>query len=224
MSLLRSQISSRLLPLNGSKSMAGNLDMDNNKILKIENLTDHKDDDPYEDIVKDLKSAVNKEYLNEKFLKVDKDGNDFNLKQKTIKNGEPYYDGLFSDNYLVSKAFVDAEIGKLPKPETDVLKLDGSKAMTGNLDMGNKGIVNVNKITSEDNIICRGNLTVNNNVLVVKSISVNDDIKSLHGTVEGKNLSSRGVVFVSLRVAVPSPRVKTGGRERLRKPDTNRVM
>ena len=28
----------------------------------------------------------------------------------------------------------------------------------------------------------------------------------------------------SLRVAVPSPRGKTGGRERLRKPDTNRVM
>ena len=69
--------------------------------------------------------------------------------------------------------------------------------MTGNLDMGNKDIVNVNKITSEDNIIFRGNLTVNNNVLVVKSISANDDIKSLHGTVEGKNLSSRGVVFVN---------------------------
>ena len=191
------KISSRLLPLNGSKSMTGNLDMDNNKILKIENLTDHKDDDPYEDIVKDLKSAVNKEYLNEKFLKVDKDGNDFNLKQKTIKNCESYYDGLFSDNDLVSKAFVHAEIGKLSKPETDVLKLDGSKAMTGNLDMGNKDIVNANKITTEDNIICRGNLTVNNNVLVVKSITTNDDIKSLSGTVEGKNLSSRGVVFVN---------------------------
>ena len=191
------KISSRLLPLNGSKSMTGNLDMDNNKILKIENLTDHKDDDPYEDIVKDLKSAVNKEYLNEKFLKVDKDGNNFNLKQKTIKNCEPYHDGLFSGNDLVSKAFVDAEIGKLPKPETDVLKLDGSKAMTGNLDMGNKDIVNANKITTEDNIICRGNLTVNNNVSVVKSITANDDIKSLSGTVEGKNLSSRGVVFVN---------------------------
>ena len=93
--------------------------MDNNKILKIKNITDHQDDDPYEDIVKDLKRAVNKEYLNEKFLKVDKDGNDFNLKQKTIKN----CDGLFSDNDLVSKAFVDAEIGKLPKPETDVLMM-----------------------------------------------------------------------------------------------------
>ena len=145
--------SSRLLPLNGSKSMTGNLDIDNNKILKIENLTDHKDDDPYEDIVKDLKSAVNKEYLNERFLKVDKDGNDFNLKQKTIKNCEPYYadyDGLFSDNDLVSKAFVDAEIGKLPKPETDVLKLDGSKAMTGNLNVDDHTIIGI-KSSSADN-------------------------------------------------------------------------
>ena len=130
--------------------MTGNLDMDNNKILKIENLTDYKDDNPFEDIVKDLKSAVNKEYLNEKFLKVDKDGNDFNLKQKTIKNCEPYYDGLFSDNDLVSKAFVDAEIGKLPKPETDVLKLDGTKAMTGNLNVGDHTIIGI-KSSSADN-------------------------------------------------------------------------
>ena len=144
------KISSRLLPLNGSKSLTGNLDMDNNKILKIENLTDHKDDDPYEDIVKDLKSAVNKEYLNENFLKVDKDGNDFNLKQRTIKNCELYYDGLFSDNDLVSKAFVDAEIGKLPKPKTDVLKLDGSKAMTGNLNVGDHTIIGI-KSSSADN-------------------------------------------------------------------------
>ena len=45
-------------------------------------------------------------------------------------------------------------------------------------------------------MICRGSLTVNNNILVVKSISSNDDIKSLHGTVEGKNLSSRGAILV----------------------------
>ena len=51
---------------------------------------------------------------------------------------------LFGNNDLVSKAFVDAEIKKLPKPETDVLKLDGTRAMTGNLDVGNKDIVNAN--------------------------------------------------------------------------------
>ena len=32
-----------------------------------------------------------------------------------IKNCEPYYDGLFDNNSLVSKAFVDAEIAKIPQ-------------------------------------------------------------------------------------------------------------
>ena len=82
-------------------------------ILKVESLNDHKVDDAYEVIVKDLKSVVNKEYLNYKFLKKDVTG-DYNLKQKMIKNCEPYYDGLFDDNSLVSKAFVDAQIAKLP--------------------------------------------------------------------------------------------------------------
>ena len=44
---------------------------------------------------------------------------------------------------LVSKAFVDAEIAKIPKAATDVLKLDGSKAMTGALDMNNNEIKNL---------------------------------------------------------------------------------
>ena len=116
-----------LLPRDGSRSMTGNLDMDRNHILSLENLNDHKVDDAYEDVVRDLRSAVNKEYLNEKFLKRDKNDNYFDLRQKIVRNCEPYYDGLFSDNDLVSKAFVQTEIAKLPKPDTDVLKLDGSK-------------------------------------------------------------------------------------------------
>ena len=93
-----------LLPRDGYRSMTSDLDLDNNHILSVKNLNDHKVDDAYEVIVKDLESVVNKEYLNEKFLKVDKDGNYFNLNQNTIKNCEPYYDGLFDDNSLVSKA------------------------------------------------------------------------------------------------------------------------
>ena len=130
--------------------MKGNLDMGNKKIFSLETQDDHKVDDAYEDIVRDLKSTVNKEYLDEKFLKVDKNGNDFDLKQKTIKSCEPYYDGLFGDNDLVSKAFVDAEISKLPKPDTDVSKLDGSKAMTGNLDAGDHTIIRITS-SSQDN-------------------------------------------------------------------------
>ena len=76
-----------LLPRDGSRSMLGNLDMDDNHILNIENLTDYKDTDPYEYRVKDVKSVVNKEYLNENFLKkVDKDGREYyDLKQIVIK-------------------------------------------------------------------------------------------------------------------------------------------
>ena len=125
--------------------MAGNLDMDGHNIPFVKNLNDHKDDDDYNDIVKDLKSVVNKEYLNEKFLKkVDKNGEEYyDLKQSVIKNSAPNDDGSYDNNTLVNKAFVDAEISKSPKPATDVLKLDGSKAMSGALDMGNNEIKNL---------------------------------------------------------------------------------
>ena len=139
-----------LFPRDGSRSMTGDLNMDNNDILSVKNLNDYKVDDAFEVRVRDLGSVVNKEYLNEKFLKVDKDGNYFDLKQNTIKNCEPYYDGLLDDNSLVSKAFVDAEISKLPKPATDVLKLDGSKAMAGVLDMGDHAIIGI-RSSSADN-------------------------------------------------------------------------
>ena len=133
-----------LLPRDGSRSMTGGLDIDEHHILSVKNLTDHKVDDAYSDIVKDLKSVVNKEYLNQNFLKIK--GNDYDLNQKVIKNSAPHDDGSYDNNTLVSKAFVDAEIAKLPKPDTDVLKLDGSKAMTGNLDMGMKNILNVDTL------------------------------------------------------------------------------
>ena len=138
-----------VLKLDGSKAMTGNLNMGLKHILNIENLTDHKVDDAYGDIVKDLKSVVNKEYLNQNFLKIK--GNDFDLNQRVIKNSAPHDDGSYDNNTLVSKAFVDAEIAKLPKPDTDVLKLDGSKAMTGNLNMGMKNILNVDTLNDYTN-------------------------------------------------------------------------
>ena len=138
-----------LLPRDGSRSMTGDLDIDEHHILSVKNLTDHKVDDAYSDIVKDLKSVVNKEYLNQNFLKIK--GNDYDLNQKVIKNSAPHDDGSYDNNTLVSKAFVDAEIAKLPKPDTDVLKLDGSKAMTGDLDMGMNKILNVDTLNDYTN-------------------------------------------------------------------------
>ena len=132
---------SGLLPLDGSKAMTGNLNMGMKNILNIDTLNDYTDNSEKD---RDLKSVVNKEYLNTHFLKIMGKGDyDFNLGGQIIKNCEPYYDGLFDDNSLVSKAFVDAEIAKLSKPATDVLKTDGSKAMNGNLDMANNSIINL---------------------------------------------------------------------------------
>ena len=147
------------LPVDGSRGMRGDLDMDSNNILKVENLTDYKDDDPYDYRVKDVKSVVNKEYLNEKFLKKDKDDNNFDLRGNIVRNCEPYYDGLFNDNDLVSKAFVQTEINKLLKPATDVLKLDGSRAMTGDLNLNNNLIINCGRLT----MVSDGNSPINMN-------------------------------------------------------------
>ena len=121
--------------------MTGNLNMGMKNILNIDTLNDYTDNSEKD---RDLKSVVNKQYLNTHFLKIMGKGDyDFNLGGQIIKNCEPYYDGLFDDNSLVSKAFVDAKIAKLPKPATDVLKTDGSKAMNGNLDMANHSIINL---------------------------------------------------------------------------------
>ena len=130
-----------LLPRDGSRSMTGNLNMGLKHILNIENLTDHKVDTDYLNVVKDLKSVVNKEYLNRNFLKIKE--NYYDLNQRVIKNSAPHDDGSYDNNTLVSKAFVDSEISKLPKPDTDVLKLDGSKSMTGNLNMGYNAIIGI---------------------------------------------------------------------------------
>ena len=169
-----------LLPRDGSRSMFGDLDMDGNHILSVENLVDYKDVDPYEYRVKDVKSVVNKEYLNENFLKkVDKDGREYyDLKQIVIKNSAPHDDGSYDNDTLVSKAFMDAEISKLSKPDTDVLKLDGSKAMTGALDMNNNEIKNLKYPQPSDvgyaasvdyvNATIAGNNTVISNIIDVR--------------------------------------------------------
>ena len=99
-----------LLPRDGRRSMTGDLDIGRNNILSVENLVDYKDTDPYDYRVKDVKSVVNKEYLNENFMKkVDKDGKEYyDTKGRKITGTGPYNKDLFDHpNDLVSKAYVD---------------------------------------------------------------------------------------------------------------------
>ena len=169
-----------LLPRYGSRSMTGDFDNGGNNILSVENLVDYKDTDPYGYRVKDVKSVVNKEYLNEKFIKkVDKDGREYyDLKGDIIRNCEPYYDGLFTDNDLVSKKYVDNENAKqditinnississyninlitaLQTSKADqsyvddnFLNLDGSKSMTGNLNTDGNYIDGLPELVEDD--------------------------------------------------------------------------
>ena len=56
-----------LLPRDGSREMFGDLKIGDKHILNVKNVDDHQEDDGYVTIVKDLRSVVNKGYLNEKF-------------------------------------------------------------------------------------------------------------------------------------------------------------
>ena len=141
------------LKVDGSRAMTGNLKMNDNKITDLET----QDDVPiidYPNALKDSKMAVNKLYVNENFLKLK--GDDYDLKGKRIRNTEPYGVNTFDTNDLVSKAFVLAEISKL---RTDVLKLDGSRAMTGDLNMNNNLITNCGRLT----MVADGNSPINMN-------------------------------------------------------------
>ena len=131
--------------LDGSRSMTGNLNMNDNKITDLVTQDDVPITD-YPNALKDSKMAVNKLYVNENFLKLK--GDDYDLKGKRIKNTEPYGVNTFDTNDLVSKAFVLAEISKLP---TDVLKLDGSRAMTGNINMNDNSITKCGGLIMIDN-------------------------------------------------------------------------
>ena len=146
-----------LLPRDGSRPMTGDFDNGGNNILKVENLVDYKDTDPYDYRVKYVKSVVNKEYINEKLIKkVNKDGKEYyDLKNNIVSNCEAYYDGLFTDNDLVSKKYVDltvnGEIGKLPQIDTTLfLPRDGSLPMTGNFKAGGYSIDGLSELVEVD--------------------------------------------------------------------------
>ena len=144
---------SESLKVDGSRAMTGNLNMNDDKITDLVTQDDVSITD-YPNYVKDSKMAVNKLYVNENFLKLK--GDDYDLKGKRIKNTEPYGVNTFDTNDLVSKAFVLAEISKLP---TDVLKLDGSRAMTGNLNMNDNIITKCGRLT----MTADGNSPINMN-------------------------------------------------------------
>ena len=71
---------------------------------------------------------------------------DVNLNENKIKNpGAPS-----EDKDGANKKYVDDEIAKLPHSDTGTLKLDGSRAMTGTLDLGGQRVVNIKGFVEDD--------------------------------------------------------------------------
>ena len=50
----------------------------------------------------------------------------------------------------VNKTYVDDEIAKLPHSDTGTLKLDGSRAMTGTLNLGGQRVINIKEFVEDD--------------------------------------------------------------------------
>ena len=97
---------------------------------------------------KDFYSGVNKGYVNENFLK--KDGFNFDLKGSNIKNGKPYYDGLYEGRDLISKEYVDRQDAKQHIAINNKLSKDGTSQIGGSLDMNNNKIINEGDTTEQD--------------------------------------------------------------------------
>jgi len=178
-----------------------NYDLEDKKILNLETLVDYKIDDPYEYRVKYLKSAVNKEYLNENFFKKDARGNYFDLQGYEIKISEPYYDDLFDENDLVTKKYVDVQNSKQDiaindkANKADVIQHDGS----GNLDMKDHTITGIRSSSQEDSAVTLGD---------VKSLFLpRDGSRQMSG-----NLNIGGYALINVRPFVEDDNISQSGQ------------
>ena len=71
---------------------------------------------------------------------------DVNLNENKIKSlGAPT-----EDEDGANKKYVDDEIAKLPHSDTGTLKLDGSRAMTGTLNLGGQRVINIKEFVEDD--------------------------------------------------------------------------
>ena len=131
----------------------GNFDIERKKLLNVEVLPDAKIDDSLAITRKDFYSGVNKGYVNEYFLK--KDGFNFGLKGSNITNSEPYYDGLYGDNDLVCKKYVDLQDAKQDIAINDKLSKAGTSHMGGDLDMNKLHVRRVQADKKRQNVGCQ---------------------------------------------------------------------
>ena len=113
---------------------------------------------------------------------------DVNLDGNKIKNiAQPT-----EDEDVANKKYVDDEIAKLPLSDNGTLKLDGSRAMTGNLNMGHHTITGI-KSSSADNAA----LTVGSAKATYLPLSGN---RAMHGTLDMSGYSIKNIVVIVLKI------------------------
>ena len=130
----------------------GNYDMDNKILFNVKTQDDVPEDSDYVTIKKDYESAVNKEYLNNHFLKRDKTGVFYDLRGLSIQNSEDFDQNSSNNKTLINKGYVDSSIHlantmnrdhiETVKAEVD-LKLDNKADLTTNNEQTFKSIINV---------------------------------------------------------------------------------
>ena len=130
--------------LDGSRAMTGNLDMGDHSIQKV--------GDPVNSDDVATKNYVDAEigYISTPFLKLDGTRamtGVLNMNDHKISNLKmPEF-----NNDAANKQYIDTEITKIPPTDTSpFLKLDGTRVMTGDLDMDSHKITNLNLPTNDN--------------------------------------------------------------------------
>lgn len=128
---------------------SGDYDMDKKKIFNLETQDDVAVDADYNSYAKDLRSAANKEYLNEHFLKKNRDETFFDCVGRSLQNTEPYYDGLYNNTSIPNVEYVKLEDNKV-KTELNN-KLADKADLSTSAEQTFNSIINVPDFIPENN-------------------------------------------------------------------------
>ena len=118
---------------------SGDYDINNKIMYHIKTQDDVPSDADYDTILKDDKSAVNKEYLKNNFLKRDKTGVYFDLRGYSIQNSEVYNPNSWNDKTITNKEYVDMK----DNLKADKTELNKKADLTTNNEQTFKGVLNV---------------------------------------------------------------------------------
>ena len=131
---------------------SGVYDMNGKAMYNIKTQADVPDDSDFESIKHDYESGVNKEYLNNHFLKRDKTGVYYDLRGLSIQNSEDFDQNSSNNKTLINKGYLDSSIHlantmnrdhiETVKAEVD-LKLANKADLTTNNEQTFKSIINV---------------------------------------------------------------------------------